>query len=303
MKGPLGREAERSIHWRGPEPMLEPPQWGLSGPRERVPSVSSRVTRYFMHTAFHLFSSDRFFRAAFLSTLLLAVFLLAVPGHASAQSLDPPVVEEALKKAETGHDIQLDLPGVDSPVKGASTPETPDLPEIDADFSGFFEVLGVIGQVLFWLLVAGVIGLVVFLLIREAPFVADWLARRKARKEAATDDAAVPAEAPIAPHVARSLLEEADRLAAAGKYIEAVRMLLFRSVEDIAQRLGRRVPPALTSREILAAAPLADTARDAFDDIVSAVEISYFGDQLFGADDFQRCRASYERFALGGAAT
>ena len=44
--------------------------------------------------------------------------------------------------------------------------------------------------------------------------------------------------------------DEADALAAKGRYAEAIHHLLFRSIEDIARRRPRLVRPALTSREL-----------------------------------------------------
>lgn len=234
-----------------------------------------------------------------ISLMVLAVFFAASTA-AFAQDLDPDTVGEALRDAEAGHNLQLDLPGVDSPVRGASAPQQRDRPQSDADFSWLADMLGTLGTVLFWGLVIGLVGLIIYYLVREAPFIQDWLARRRKKADQETEGAAGAASAPVSPEFARSLLADADKLAARGDYAAAVRLLLFRSVEDIARRLGRGVPKALTSREILADAPLGQTSREAFDDIVSAVELSYFGERFFGADDFQRCRASYERFALGG---
>ena len=56
---------------------------------------------------------------------------------------------------------------------------------------------------------------------------------------------------------AKALLEEADRLAAQGRFDEAAHTLLYRSIEDIEDRLPRSIRKAQTSREIagLAACP------------------------------------------------
>ncbi len=50
----------------------------------------------------------------------------------------------------------------------------------------------------------------------------------------------------------RSWLDEADALAAKGRFAEAIHHLLLRSVEDIARRRPKLVRPALTSRELSA---------------------------------------------------
>jgi len=101
---------------------------------------------------------------------------------------------------------------------------------------------------------------------------------------------------------ARTLLEDADRLAAEGHYDEAVHILLFRSIEDIDQRWPNTVRPALTSRDIAGHAHLSETARRTFSGIAEVVERSFFGGADVGAGDFKACREAYAAFALPAAA-
>jgi hypothetical protein len=116
---------------------------------------------------------------------------------------------------------------------------------------------------------------------------------------------AAPAEAEWRPSEARArtLLEEADRLAAAGRYDEATHLILFRSIEDIDGRWPNLVRPALTSRDIAAHRGLPDLARQTFGDIARVVERSFFGGARLAAEDFAYCRGAYEAFALPGAHT
>jgi hypothetical protein len=100
---------------------------------------------------------------------------------------------------------------------------------------------------------------------------------------------------------ARTLLEEADRLAAEGRYDEATHLILFRSIEDIDGRWPNLVRPALTSRDIAAHRGLPDLARQTFGEIARVVEGSFFGGAALGAADFAFCRGAYEAFALPGA--
>ncbi|MDR3508132.1 MAG: hypothetical protein P4L64_09575 [Caulobacteraceae bacterium] len=97
---------------------------------------------------------------------------------------------------------------------------------------------------------------------------------------------------------ARTLLEDADRLAAEGRFEEAVHLLLFRSIEDIDARWPRLIQPALTSRDIAVHATLPPAARETFSAIARTVEASYFGGRAVGSADFAACRAAYEAFAL-----
>ncbi|MEO8113408.1 MAG: DUF4129 domain-containing protein, partial [Phenylobacterium sp.] len=97
---------------------------------------------------------------------------------------------------------------------------------------------------------------------------------------------------------ARSLLEEADRLAAEGAFDAAAHTLLFRSLEDIAGRRPGLLRPALTSRDIAQIDAMPPSARQAFAAIAQAVEHSFFGGRTLAAGDFARCRAAYESFAF-----
>lgn len=100
---------------------------------------------------------------------------------------------------------------------------------------------------------------------------------------------------------ARALLEEADRLAAEGRYSEAARVLLHRSIEDLERVFTLPIGPGLTSREIAQLEPLSSEGRSVFTRIARAVETSLFGGRALDVDDFTRCREAYAAFALSGA--
>ncbi|WP_454886941.1 DUF4129 domain-containing protein [Sphingomonas oryzagri] len=99
---------------------------------------------------------------------------------------------------------------------------------------------------------------------------------------------------------ARALLEEADALAAAGRYAEAARLILLRSVEDIMRRRPGLVRPATTSRDLATTPEIPPSARPAFASIADVVEISLFADRGATAEAWHRARASYADFALAG---
>jgi hypothetical protein len=105
-----------------------------------------------------------------------------------------------------------------------------------------------------------------------------------------------------APERARVLLEDADGLAAEGRYGEAAHLLLFRSIEDIDGRWPNLVRPALTSRDIAAHRGLPERARQTFGDIARVVERAVFGGRALSAEDFALCRRAYETLALPGGA-
>ncbi|HUZ11356.1 MAG TPA: DUF4129 domain-containing protein [Caulobacteraceae bacterium] len=100
------------------------------------------------------------------------------------------------------------------------------------------------------------------------------------------------------PAAARALLAEADALAAAGEYGEAVHLILHRSIEEIDGRRPRLVRPALTSREIAGLAEMPAAARATFTPIAELVERSFFGGLSVDAGSYARCRDAYRLFAL-----
>ena len=97
---------------------------------------------------------------------------------------------------------------------------------------------------------------------------------------------------------ARALLEDADRLAAEGRYDEAAHLILYRGIDEIEGRRPRLVRPALTARDIAALDDLPAAAREAFSHIVRIVERSLFGGRSVDGAAFADCRQAYEAFAF-----
>lgn len=95
-----------------------------------------------------------------------------------------------------------------------------------------------------------------------------------------------------------ALLEDADQLAAEGRFDEAARLLLRRSVGQIAAARPDWVDPSSTARELAALPALSDAARGAFAIISQAVERSLFALRHLTQDDWERARAAYADFAL-----
>jgi len=145
-------------------------------------------------------------------------------------------------------------------------------------------------KIVFWVGVAAAVLLVVWLIVREVAGVR--LARRRRAK------AARPMPVDWRPDAlkARALLENADRLAAIGRYDQAVRLILHRGVEDIDARRPAVLRPALTARDISALAAVPAPARAAFARIAAIVEFSAFAGRPIGQDAFAQCRLAYEAF-------
>ena len=95
-----------------------------------------------------------------------------------------------------------------------------------------------------------------------------------------------------------ALLEDADRLAAEGRYGEAVHLLLRRSVNHIADARPDWLVPASTAREIAAFPMLSERARQAFGAIATRVERSLFALRELEREDWSVARAAYADFAL-----
>ena len=97
---------------------------------------------------------------------------------------------------------------------------------------------------------------------------------------------------------ALALLDEADRLAAEGRFDEATHLLLMRSVGQIAEARPDLIEPSSTAREIAAEPQLPEKARTAFAVIAQRVERSLFALRALSSDDWQAARSAYAEFAL-----
>lgn len=87
---------------------------------------------------------------------------------------------------------------------------------------------------------------------------------------------------------------EADELARAGWYGEAMHVLLLRAVAELRERLRVAFADSLTSREIARRAPLDERGRAAFGGIVGDVEAVVFGEFEADAAAYDACRDKFE---------
>ncbi|MBX9884470.1 MAG: hypothetical protein K2X68_05820 [Novosphingobium sp.] len=111
--------------------------------------------------------------------------------------------------------------------------------------------------------------------------------------------AAPAADAPVIDRAAAlALLEDADALAAQGRFEEAVHLLLRRSVQHIAAARPDWLSPSSTAREISLIPGLPAAARAAFTLIAREVERSLYALRALAAEDWQRAREAYAAFAL-----
>ncbi|WP_374470640.1 DUF4129 domain-containing protein [Phenylobacterium sp.] len=187
------------------------------------------------------------------------------------------------------HKALLDTPGIQFDFQRVVPPEPPTWLD---DLVRLLSALAPFVKPVFWVLVIAGAALILWFVVAEVAGLK--LGSRKRQAAGATD------WRPDAAH-ARALLDDADRLAAEGRFGEAIHLLLFRSIDDLAGRRPGLVRPALTSRDIARLDALPGEARAAFARIAEAVERSFFGGRSVGQDEFRAARADYEAFAFAGA--
>jgi hypothetical protein len=213
-----------------------------------------------------------------MSALLLAAGWC---GAASAQEAAPGATLEERHQALTRRpDLQFEF---------TPPPEIEIRPRPTSNWLDGFQPLI---EAVFWIaLILGALALMAFV-FREV-----WASRRDKTDRPKTAELQTADFRPEAGR-ARALLAEADRLAAEGRFDEAVRTLLHRSIEDIEERVPNSIRKAQTSREIARMPQLPEPVRGAFAPITRAVEESWFGGRPIDAARYQACRKAYADFAL-----
>ena len=142
-------------------------------------------------------------------------------------------------------------------------------------------------MIIFWVGL-GALGLAALYLIGRAIYET----RFAKTDEKSDEDPEVPLYQP-AQAQARILLDEVDKLAAEGRYGEAVHTLLFRSIQDIDRNRPNVVRRSLTSREIGSLPVLTQEARTAFSTIAGVSELAHFGGVSVNKAGFETARTAY----------
>ena len=199
---------------------------------------------------------------------------------------------KAWEAVRASQDIQF------SPLAPPKTPQTPDwlirlLKWLGEIFRPVAEALGMSWPVVQWILLALAVLLLLWLLWRLIePIARIRLNQRRAANGKEAEHWSPDRAAALA------LLEDADRLAAQGRFDEAVHMLLQRSVGQLREARPGTLEPSITAREIATLAALPERARSAFSVIAERVERSLFALRRLDAADWQTARAAYADFAL-----
>jgi len=171
-------------------------------------------------------------------------------------------------------------------------PETQKLPEFEP-----WTLPPWLAEALFWVLVAAVVAMVLFFLYS---LLSDLLQNRDAFRRSREGKPAGPAriETPTIERrtVDRRSLAEADRLAAEGRFSEAIHLLLLVAMDRLHRELGPRVAPAMTGREVLRLPALPEATVAPLTRMVQVSEINHFGGRAAAAPDYQSCRDDFLRF-------
>ncbi|MFC4254320.1 hypothetical protein GRI97_02705 [Altererythrobacter xixiisoli] len=154
------------------------------------------------------------------------------------------------------------------------------------------KMIGVSAQAITWIAI-GIVVLLVGLLL--------WRLLAPLTVRPPKDDAEEPAWVPDSA-AASLLLEDADRLAAEGRYDEATHLLLRRSVSQIREARPDLLEPSSTAREIAVLPVLSEAARTGFGVIADRVERSLFALRTLSQDDWLAARDAYSAFALAAPA-
>jgi len=236
-------------------------------------------------------------RALLITCLLVFLALFATPQTAMAQigeaaveaatetipTLSDDDIERAYRQVKRDEAYQYEL-AEPIPVRPPSAFER----WLGKIFSAIFSVLAPLLEMIFWLGL-GALGVGALYLIGRAIYETRFAQPTQAKKE---EEANIPLYQP-AEAQARILLDEVDKLAAEGRYGEAVHTLLFRSIQDIDRNRPNVVRRSLTAREIGSLSVLTENARTAFSTIAGVSELAHFGGVSVNQAGFETARKAY----------
>lgn len=184
-----------------------------------------------------------------------------------------------------------------TPLPPVKEPPVPAVPEwlqalgraLEAMFAPIGRLLGMSWPVFQYALIGLAVLLVLFVLWRLlTPLIDKW----RNRSTEAAEEVWAPSRAD-----AVALLEDADRLAAEGRFGEAAHLLLQRSVRQIGDARPDWLIPASTAREISVLPMLPEGGRRAFATIADRVERCLFALRDLDGQDWAVARAAYADFA------
>jgi hypothetical protein len=219
----------------------------------------------------------------------------ASTGLAHAETLSAERIREAARVEISKSRYQRDLPIPPNAEASEPAPGSRDRPNPGSDRSTdlprmpLSESVAAAARAVLWVL----LGIVVVLLV---VYVSNEIPRFLGRRSRSSDPAAngtVPVQAAQRSE-APEWIDEADRLASGGTFGPAIHSLLLALVAALYGRLGRRLSPSLTGREIVDAAGLPAESGAALSRIVAAAERGHFGGYSLGRAEYETCREDYD---------
>jgi hypothetical protein len=159
---------------------------------------------------------------------------------------------------------------------------------LQTDFADPYRFILPISGEWLWIVIAVVIAILLFVFRDLIP---GWRSRQ--RPDWATEEGQGDTRA----RTPAAVLGAADQLAAEGRFVDAMHVLLLQGLAAIRERLDEHFADSLTSREILRSTRLSETGRTSLRDIISRVELTYFGQRPAALADYVACRASFNTLA------
>jgi hypothetical protein len=217
--------------------------------------------------------------------VLLVCLALADPVGAQGRNVSPGDARQTARDVLGDPGYQTELPAVSR--SGDSEEGSPGVPVASAPILA--PVAGALAP-LATLVLYVLFGVAVLLLLSWITLEA--VSRRRGRRPEPGARTQETEEGEGAPE-SEAVLEDASRLAAEGRYGEAIHVLLLVAIRHLAERSRVTLPPSRTSRELARLLPLGAESRPVFAELVRAVELSLFGGVPAGPEDYER---SLERF-------
>lgn len=160
-------------------------------------------------------------------------------------------------------------------------------------------ILEPLGPILVYALYAAVILLIAFILFSIVRAIIDRRAQMRALfNRDRPDDILQTMDMRPDEGFAKNLLDEADRLASEGRFGEAIRRLLQSSIQDMQNRIQKRIGISLTAREIGHLGKMPDESRGALQRIIHLVEVNVFALKDVGEAEYKSARHDYTVFAF-----
>jgi hypothetical protein len=241
-----------------------------------------------MSTRSHPSSPER--RLVLTALLLAGLVLVGAPVRSQPAAVPAGEAGARARAALADPRFQRALPShseSDEPFKKSPSGGSPVFSGEDDSRNVLFPTLGAgafLGKLIFTVLLVVVGVLIVTWIAREI-----LRRRRGARKDPVADPIAAASALEREP-----AFDDASRLAAEGRYAEAVHALLLAAIRHFAERSRTPVQPSRTSRELVRLLPLGPEAREAFAELVRTVELSLFGGADVEAADYERNLARFQ---------